>query len=122
MLALASAFVAIPALGANREAKEKAARTACLAGDYAKGVTLLSELFVETKNPNWIFNSGRCFEQNARFQEAISRFQEYKRISDLEEPGASVAHARICGGPGAIRSRGYPRPEAGGHTLYGRAR
>jgi hypothetical protein len=55
MLALASAFVAVPALGANRDAKEKAARTACLAGDYAKGVTLLSELFVETKDPNWIF-------------------------------------------------------------------
>ena len=92
MLALASAFVAIPALGANREAKEKAARTACLAGDYAKGVTLLSELFVETRNPNWIFNSARCFEQNARFQEAISRFQEYlrvaKHLSDAERVDA----------------------------------
>ena len=92
ILALASAFVAIPAFGANREAKEKAARTACLAGDYAKGVTLLSELFVETKNPNWIFNSARCFEQNARFQEAISRFQEYlrvaKHLSDAERADA----------------------------------
>ncbi len=61
-------------------AKEREARTACLAGDYAKGVTLLSELFVATKNANWIFNSGRCFEQNSRYQEAISRFKEYLRV------------------------------------------
>jgi hypothetical protein len=62
-------------------AKEREARTACLAGDYAKGVTLLSEMFVATKNPTWIFNSGRCFEQNSRYQDAISRFKEYLRVS-----------------------------------------
>ena len=61
-------------------AKEREARTACLAGDYTKGVTLLSEMFVATKNPTWIFNSGRCFEQNSRYQEAISRFKEYLRV------------------------------------------
>jgi hypothetical protein len=99
ILALASAFVAIPALGASRDAKEKAARTACLAGDYTKGVTLLSELFVETKDPNWIFNSGRCFEQNARFQEAISRFQEYLRVAKHqpdEERADAQKHIDDC--------------------------
>ena len=81
VVALATALVAFPAFGANREAKEKTARTACLAGDYSKGVTLLSELFVSTNDPNFIFNSGRCYEQNSRFLEAISRFKEYLRVS-----------------------------------------
>jgi tetratricopeptide (TPR) repeat protein len=81
VLAFVIVLVAFPAFGANREAKEKMARTACLAGDYAKGVTLLSELFVSTNDPNFIFNSGRCYEQNSRYSEAISRFKEYLRVS-----------------------------------------
>lgn len=56
------------------------ARTACLAGDYSKGATILSQLFVETKDPNYIYNQARCFEQNSRYQEALSRFQEYLRV------------------------------------------
>ena len=73
-------FATSPSRAASREGKERMARTACLAGDYGKGVTLLSQLFVETKNPIWIYNQARCFEQNARFSEAISRFQEYLRV------------------------------------------
>jgi len=73
-------LAASPARAANREARERMARTACLAGDYGKGVTILSQLFVETKEPTWIYNQGRCFEQNARCQEAISRFQEFLRV------------------------------------------
>ena len=63
----------------NVEAKDRAARTACLAGDYAKGVALLIELFVDTKDPTYIYNQGRCFEQNRRYDDAIARFQEYLR-------------------------------------------
>jgi hypothetical protein len=68
------------AIAASRGAKERAARTACLAGDYAKGATILSELFVETKDATYIYNQGRCFEQNGRHNEAIARFQEYLRV------------------------------------------
>lgn len=67
---------------ASRAAKERAARTACLAGDYGKGATILSELFVDTKDPTYIYNQGRCFEQNAHYQEAIARFQEYLRVGE----------------------------------------
>lgn len=57
------------------------ARKACLSGDYQKGVDILSELFIETKDPVSIFNQGRCFEQSSRYEEAISRFEEYLRVT-----------------------------------------
>jgi tetratricopeptide (TPR) repeat protein len=62
------------------DAKERAAKTACLAGDYAKGVAILSELYVSTNDPVHIFNQGRCFEQNHRYDDALSRFREYLRV------------------------------------------
>jgi hypothetical protein len=61
------------------EAKAKAARTACLAGDVAKGAALLAELYIDTKDANHIYNQGRCFEQNHRYEDAISRFREFLR-------------------------------------------
>ena len=65
---------------ASLDAKERMARTACLAGDYTKGVALLAELFVATTDPTYVYNQGRCFEQNRRYEDAIARFQEYLRI------------------------------------------
>lgn len=61
------------------DAKERRARTACLGGDYAKGVQLLSELFVSTLDAAFIYDQGRCFQQNRRYEDAIARFQEYLR-------------------------------------------
>jgi tetratricopeptide (TPR) repeat protein len=63
------------------ESKERAAKTACLSGDYAKGVAILSELYVSTDDPTWIFNQGRCYQQNHRYDDAIARFQEYLRVA-----------------------------------------
>lgn len=72
---------ASPALaGATRSQEERAARKACLAGDYAKGISILSDLFVDTRDPTYIYNQGRCLEQNGRFADAIFRFQEYLRV------------------------------------------
>jgi hypothetical protein len=68
------------ARAASRESRERAARVACLSGDYAKGVAILSELFVDLKNPTYIFNQGRCLEQNMRHSDAVGRFQEYLRV------------------------------------------
>ena len=39
---------------ANRQAREMDARTACLDGNYTEGVTILSKLFVETKDVTYI--------------------------------------------------------------------
>jgi hypothetical protein len=64
---------------ANEEAKVRAARKACLSGNYKKGVEILSDLFVTTEDPVFIYNQGRCFEQSGRCEEAINRFREYLR-------------------------------------------
>lgn len=69
----------LPRPAAGFESKEKTARKACISGDYAKGVEILSDLFVETNDLNYVFNQGRCFEQNGRYQDAINRFHEYAR-------------------------------------------
>jgi hypothetical protein len=54
MLVLSSSL----AFAAEKEAAERAARKACMAGDYATGVGLLADLFVDTKNsttePVWV--------------------------------------------------------------------
>jgi hypothetical protein len=63
----------------SRENKERAAKTACLSGDTAKGVALLAELYVSTNEVIYLFNQGRCFEQNGKYEEAIVRFREYQR-------------------------------------------
>jgi hypothetical protein len=65
--------------GESREATERAARKACLSGDVTKGVELLSDLFLDTRDATHIFNQGRCFEQNNRCEEALGRFREYLR-------------------------------------------
>jgi hypothetical protein len=78
--AFVSVLLAAPVARAESVgAKERMARTACLGGDYAKGVQLLSEIFVTTMDATYIYNQGRCFEQNRRYEDAIARFQEYLR-------------------------------------------
>jgi hypothetical protein len=58
-------------------AKERAARKACLGGDFQKGVDILTDLFLATGDLTYIFNQGRCLEQNHRYEDAIARFREY---------------------------------------------
>ena len=64
---------------ANRQAMEKAAKKACITGDYRKGIDILGDLFVETNDAAYVFNQGRCFQQNHRWEEALDRFAEYLR-------------------------------------------
>jgi hypothetical protein len=77
-----------------REAREESAKKKCLEGDVAAAITLLTELFVETSDPNYLYNQARCYQMNGRPQEAIQRFREYLRKS----PDASDAErARVDG-------------------------
>jgi len=75
-------LVSAPAAAASRQSRERLARKACLTGDYAKGVDILSDLFVDTRDPTYIFNQGRCLQQNRRYEDAIARFEEYLRAPD----------------------------------------
>jgi hypothetical protein len=104
------------ARGAERVEQVRTARTACLSGDYARGVAILSELFVDTEDPTFIYNQGRCFQQNQRYGEAIGRFQEYLRIGreltkrardDAEQQIADCEHllAKQNGQPAAAATQ-----------------
>jgi hypothetical protein len=82
-------LLAAPALGASRQAQEKSARKACLTGDYATGVSILADLFVEHKNPVYVFNQARCLEQNSRYKDAIRTFEEFLRIGESSKVSAA---------------------------------
>jgi tetratricopeptide (TPR) repeat protein len=79
--------------------REREARTVCLAGDYAKGVAILSELFVATRDPILLYNQGRCFEQNRRYEDAIARFQEFLQVgrkSSRSDKAEAQKHIATC--------------------------
>ena len=87
LLVVSSLLVATSVQAEGKDAQRvRSARKACLAGDYAKGVSILSDLFLDTKDAMFIYNQGRCLEQNGRFEDAIYRFEEYLRVgTDLSE-------------------------------------
>jgi hypothetical protein len=79
--------------------REAEAKTACLAGRVDRGIELLAQLYTDSRDPNHIFNQGRCFEQNNRSEEALSRFREYlRKAKDLapEERQEVDQHIRDC--------------------------
>lgn len=74
-----------PALGESGSRKtsvgdlERTARKACSTGNFEKGIDLLADLFVETRNPTYIHNQARCYQENDRPALALPRFREYLR-------------------------------------------
>jgi len=77
--------------------QEREAKTACLAGDYSKGVAILAELYVSTRDATYIYNQARCFEQNGRYEDAIFRFREYQRKrADAGQPPDASADKHIA--------------------------
>lgn len=70
---------AVPARAGRVETQERAAKKACLTGDPSRGVGILADLFIDTDDPVYIYNQGRCYEQNNRYEEAIPKFREYLR-------------------------------------------
>jgi hypothetical protein len=57
------------------------AHKACLSGQTDKGIAILAELYATNKKANYIYNQARCYQQNDRPAEAISRFREYLRVA-----------------------------------------
>lgn len=82
-LLFADAFRAAPALAqpgaAQEDPRELEARTACAAGDVDKGIAILARMFAETSDYTWVYNQGRCYQQNGRNDQALNRFREYLR-------------------------------------------
>jgi len=75
---------------AKFESAEKSAKKACSAGDFRKGVDLLADLYVQTDDPTYIYNQGRCYEQNHQWESAIDRFREYLRKEEKIGPKLSA--------------------------------
>jgi tetratricopeptide (TPR) repeat protein len=68
-----------PARAQTADPRETQSRSECLAGRFQAGVDLLAQMFAETGDVNYIYNQGRCYEQNGRFSEAILHFREFLR-------------------------------------------
>jgi hypothetical protein len=99
ILLAAMACASAPAWAGGVAARERAARKACLMGDFAKGVEILSDLFLDSGDLNEIFNQGRCLELNSRHVDAIARFREYlvKGTALTSEARADAErHIAIC--------------------------
>jgi tetratricopeptide (TPR) repeat protein len=81
----------------SKDAKERAARKACLTGDPVAGVAILTDLFLDTKDPTHLFNQGRCFEQNRRYEDAVGRFREYlEKAKNLNEEDKADTRRHIA--------------------------
>jgi hypothetical protein len=78
---------------AGQDPRVGEAKTACVAGDVPKGIRLLAELYTASGDPIWIFNQGRCYQQNDQLTQALSRFKEFLRKSQ-GAPGEDVRDAQ----------------------------
>jgi hypothetical protein len=99
VLATLTGAPAAPADTRARDPREVEAQKDCLSGRLQQGIDALVELYVETKDANYIYNQARCYEQNNRPDEAISRFEEFvRRATDLtpEEKADVQRHLREC--------------------------
>jgi tetratricopeptide (TPR) repeat protein len=95
MVALAGSASAEKPL--SKSAKERAAKKACAMGDFQKGADILTDLFIDTNDTTYVYNQGRCYQQNNRFEQAISRFREYlRKAKDLSDSDRAETERQIA--------------------------
>jgi hypothetical protein len=105
-------LISSDALAANRQARERTAKKACLTGDPAKGVEILADLFIETNDLAFIFNQGRCFEQNRRYEDAIGRFREFLiKGTKMKADEKAEAERHIAACESYLAKRVAPEPD-----------
>jgi len=97
----------------GQEAQVRAAKKACLLGDTKKGSEILADLYVDTNDATFIYNQGRCFEQNGQKEQAILRFEEYlRKDKNLPPEDADAVRKRIDSLQASVDHRGRPaQPE-----------
>jgi len=116
-LAGAVLLLAVPsAMGASIESRERAAKKACLLGDVDKGAEILADLYVDTNDVGYIYNSARCFEQNGKNAQSVLRFKEYLRKaknlpqSDIDAVLKKIDDLQGTAGNHAAQSAPAPLP------------
>jgi tetratricopeptide (TPR) repeat protein len=85
--------VAAPALPEIEDPRPVEAKTACASGRIDEGIEILARLFAEANEPIWVFNQGRCYEQNGRTEAAILRFREFLRLARAQPADEQRAEA-----------------------------
>jgi hypothetical protein len=112
IVAMLGIAVAGPAsAGDYIDAKERKARIECAAGNYQEGIRMLAQLWVATEDPTFIYNQGRCYEQNGQYELAAGRFREYLRKA-TRLPAADISainrHIDELQGQASVRSAPAP--------------
>jgi hypothetical protein len=114
LVATLSLLLASPAVRAEGRAKPDTRMTevkrACVAGEVDKGVALLAELYAQTNDPTAIYNQGRCYQQNARPEQAVMKFQEYLRKAKDVTPEERAEVERFISELKADIERAKPAP------------
>jgi hypothetical protein len=72
------------------------ARIACLSGDWQRGVRVLAEIYVQSKEPTWLYNQGRCYQQGNQGTLAINRFRDFLRVAPESSPLVAKAKSHIA--------------------------
>jgi hypothetical protein len=90
--------------------REKLAKKACAAGDFRKGVEILADLYVDTNDVTFVYNQGRCYEQNHQWTGAIDRFREYLRKSPDAKPSVKAETEKHIADCEALREQEEPKP------------
>ena len=58
---------------------------------------MLADLYVESNEISWVYNQGRCYQQNNRWEQAISRFREYlRKAKDISESDRAETERQIA--------------------------
>jgi hypothetical protein len=83
-LVLAGGAKAGAAAADEEDPRPRAALAACARGEVKQGIDVLAELYVQTRNPSFVFNQGRCYQQNGQLELARARFAEYLRVGNNE--------------------------------------
>jgi hypothetical protein len=104
-----AAFAQTPA-AADWQAREADARRACESGRVDEGARLLGQLLDESKDATYIFNLGRCFEQNDRVDSALAQFRAYLARKEVDAAAAAHARAFIAAHEQPAAPANAPRP------------
>jgi hypothetical protein len=78
------------------EARDAEAKRACDAGRVQEGERLLTDLLRRTNDGTYIFNLGRCFQQNGQVDKALPLFRSYLRRPDVDPVAAGRARQYIA--------------------------
>ena len=101
----APALTLLVALAADPPADDprpREAKAACAAGRVDEGIAVLARLYAESNDLMWVFNQGRCYQQNGRSDEAIQRFREFLRKAgelprdEVREDAVQAAHGHLA--------------------------